>query len=302
MSVDPSNKFGYSLIQIDKILEDLSFANDISPQNYTLLTQLTTRLRDFSLTSAKQTEIIDSLKQNVFSALSRSSVPDTLLSIGETLRKKFPKELHNAFFEFHDLTSFKYLAMEDTKTALLLIQNQDETDKILKALHLRMLHHQLFYLCLNLPTLLFSLLNQLGKEKSHEVTIEKLQIENQNLKEENHKLKSDLKFQKSERSKEIEISKIMRIQAQDYEKEAIQRERVLRLELNRKDEEIRQLRRNLEEAEEYRRDCIRLRGEINRVQDEMFKISSENEALVNYSEQLKAKLEESSYEYYSEDE
>jgi hypothetical protein len=142
----PSAKFLEVLSKVDRTIDDLLLAHELSQGNAQTLERLTQRLYSDLIDNKERTRIASDLRTAVDQILSFSAVGDQLLAKSQELQERFPEELGNVSFDFIDFRAFKYLALKDALDALQMLSThgyRKEVQSILALAELRMVQFTL---------------------------------------------------------------------------------------------------------------------------------------------------------------
>lgn len=244
-----SPRYIETLNKIMNIIDDLELKDDLPSNNAKTLMNFARRLNNQLLTHIERSKLASDFQKLVDQVLSFSDVPDQIISKCDYISKKFPEEFHNISYDFRNLRSFKYPALEDCKNALINLKNhgqRNEVDPILKLLELRALHFNLFSNSEEILTSISEMMvkemrrndpNNLSKERFDDI-IKELQ----ETKQEAIKFSNKWKKAKEKNKKMKELNERLNTNISLMRDDFDYRQKVNLLEIERRDKELRQLR------------------------------------------------------------
>lgn len=154
------DSFPALLSRIDDIIEELVLVKEIEDQNYRILLSMTVKLRDQQLENLKRIQLCSDLKKSVEQVMAYSTVSDQIVCQFEQLKKKYPKQLNNVFYDFRNPETFKEPALVMSINVLISLQVQgfgSDVNKCLDLMKIRHLQYKLITNCDELHKKAFSI-------------------------------------------------------------------------------------------------------------------------------------------------
>jgi hypothetical protein len=136
-----SARFLEPLSKVDRAIDDLLLARDLTPGNRQTLERITQRLYSDLIENKERMTIVSDLRLAVDQILSFSAIGDQILCKGQELQERFPEKLRTVSFDFTNFQSFKYLTLKDALDALQMLASHGyraEVRSILSLVELRM--------------------------------------------------------------------------------------------------------------------------------------------------------------------
>lgn len=237
------------LNEIMNIIEDLELKDDLPSNNAKILMNFARKLNNQLLTHIERSKLASDFQKAIDQVLSFSDVPDQIISKCDFLKQKFPEEFHNISYDFRNMKSFKYPALEDCKNALINLKNhgqRNEVSPILNLVELRILHFNLFSKVEGIQASISDMMvkemhrndpNNLSKERFDDI-LKELQEAKQDVAKFANKWKKAKDKYKSMKELNERLNTNISLMREDFD----YRQKVNLLEIERRDKELRQLR------------------------------------------------------------
>lgn len=237
------------LNEVMNIIEDLELKDDLPSNNAKILMNFARKLNNQLLTHIERSKLASDFQKAVDQVLSFSDVPDQIISKCDFLKQKFPEEFHNITYDFRNMKSFKYPALEDCKNALINLKNhgqRNEVSPILNLVELRILHFNLFSKVEGIQASISDMMikemhrndpNNLSKERFDDI-LKELQEAKEDVTKFANKWKKAKNKYKSMKELNERLNTNISLMRDDFD----YRQKVNLLEIERRDKELRQLR------------------------------------------------------------
>lgn len=276
---------------VEEFADSLRFRHEISPQNLAQILNYTRQLRDIERPFHELMRIQADLKSFILTLIHSSNVADQISAFGESLQKKC-QSLVEVRFEFIPLECYKLPAIKDTVDTLIDLRTGPEASLILMTLNL--------FESLELQRKLIDAILEFPQLASNALLTPKEQPEDGICRgcRERDAVISTLERNIEQLKEDIETERraTLRIRTSlcEFELDAQRKERLLRDEMLQKDEEIHNLKVQLNEVDSFKKSHLTLQQQL--VEERKRRLVLEDR-VHNLEEYIRRFNEEEEYSY-----